>query len=80
MVGMPVDFDQPDNMAFLRDRGAGEQIHPHDDDRRILRTLKRVIEGKRNTTNGCVLGCVNLPSPPEGASTQNYVYVLIFNL
>ena len=47
MVGMPVDFDQPDNMAFLKDRGAAERIYPHDDDKRILRTLKKVIEGKK---------------------------------
>ena len=50
MVGMPVDFDQPDNMAFLKDRGAAEQIYPHDDEKKILQTLNKVIGGKENLT------------------------------
>ena len=66
MVGLPVDFDQPDNMAFLKDRGAAEQIYPHDDDTRILRTLKKVIGGKgytRSQISTC--SCFNLQSWAE---------------
>ena len=66
MVGLPVDFDQPDNMAFLKDRGAAEQIYPHDDDTRILRTLKKVIGGKGYTISQIsTCSCFNLQSCAE---------------
>ena len=45
MVGMPIDFDQPDNMAFLKDKGAAGQISIWDDDTKILKTVKRVLKG-----------------------------------
>ena len=45
MIGMPIDFDQPDNMAFLMDKGAAEPISIWDDDTKILATVNRVLKG-----------------------------------
>ena len=45
MIGMPIEFDQPDNMAFLMDKGAAEPISIWDDDSKILATVNRVLKG-----------------------------------
>ena len=43
MIGMPLGFDQPDNLAFLVDRGAAEALSPWADVNETVRTIKTVI-------------------------------------
>ena len=43
MIGMPLGFDQPDNLAFLMDRGAAEALSPWADVNETVRIIKTVI-------------------------------------
>lgn len=43
MIGMPLGFDQPDNLAFLVNRGAAEPLSPWADVNETVRTIKSVI-------------------------------------
>ena len=43
MIGMPLGFDQPDNLALLVDRGAAEHLSPWADVNETVRTIKSVI-------------------------------------
>ena len=43
MIGMPLGFDQPDNLALLVDRGAAEPLSPWAGVNETVRTIKSVI-------------------------------------
>ena len=43
MIGMPLGFDQPDNLAFLVNRGAAEPLSPWAGVNETVRTIESVI-------------------------------------
>ena len=51
MIGMPIDFDQPGNMAFLIDKGAAEPMSIWDDDKTILAKVNKVLKGVYSEPN-----------------------------
>ena len=51
MIGMPLGFDQPDNLAFLVDRGAAVALSPWADVNETVRTINAVL-GKSTFLGG----------------------------